>query len=286
MRAKNKLPLRSTGKRTRTTLPAVVPVRRLRPWLYGAGSLLGCALLAAVAIAFDVPRTISLATQAATAGAGFDVAQVEVTGLKHLKRIDVHAAAARAGGGSMLFTDVAAIRSEVEKLPWVKSATVSRQLPDRMAIHIVERAPAALWQRQRRLAVIDLDGRVLETHNLRAFSALPLVVGEGANLKAAGLFEDMEQVPRLRAKVDALIWTGNRRWDVQFKSGDTLQLPEGRDAAQAALTAFAQLDAANGLIGKGLGAFDMRVADRLFIRGVPMNGTNMTQSSAKSDRAI
>jgi cell division protein FtsQ len=285
MKRPRKLPLRSTGKRTTTTLPAVIRVRNIRAWLYGGITVLAVVASAALAIAYDVPHQLNLATQAATASLGFDVAEVEVTGLTHLKRVDVHVAVARAGGGSMLFTDVERIRAEVEKIPWVKSATVSRQLPDRMAIHIVERTPVALWQLNRHLAVIDVSGRVLDSQHLRSFAALPLVVGEGANLRAASLFDDMAQVPQLKTKIDALVWMGNRRWDVQFKSGDTLQLPEGRSAAQAALVAFAQLDAANGLLGKGLGQFDMRVADRLFIRGAA-SGTNMTQSSAKSDRAI
>ncbi len=285
MKRPKKLPLRSTGKRTATTLPAVVRVRSLRRWVYAGASVLGVTALAALAITYDVPHRVNMAAQATTASLGFDVAQVEVKGLKHLKRVEVYVAVARAGGGSMLFTDVDTIRGEVEKIPWVKSATVARQLPDQMVIEIVERTPAALWQLNRRLAVIDASGKVLETRNLRPFAALPLVVGAGANLRVATVFDDMAQVPQLKAKVDALVWTGNRRWDVQFKSGDTLQLPEGRSEAQAALVAFAQLDAANGLLGKGLGQFDMRVADRLFIRS-PTNGTNMTQSSATSDRAI
>jgi cell division protein FtsQ len=285
MKRSKKLPLRSTGKRTTSQLPAVIKVRNLRRWIYTGVTALAVVATAALAIAFDVPRQINLAAQAATASLGFDVAQVEVKGLRHLKRVDVHVTVAKAGGGSMLFTDVEAIKAAVEALPWVKSATVSRQLPDRMVIDIIERAPAALWQLNRRLSVIDISGNVLENRHLRAFAQLPLVVGEGANLRVASLLDDMAQVPQLKGKVDALVWTGNRRWDVQFKSGDTLQLPEGRSEAQAALVAFAQLEAANGLLGKGLGQFDMRVADRLFIRN-QTNGTNMTQSSATSDRAI
>jgi cell division protein FtsQ len=285
MKRPRKLPLRSTGKRIPTQLPAVIKVRNVRRWIYSGAAVLGVAACAALAIAFNIPQQISLATQAATASLGFDVAQVEVTGLKNLKRVDVHVAVAKAGGGSMLFTDVDAIRAGVEALPWVKSATVSRQLPDRMAIDIVERTPVALWQLNHRLSIIDISGRVLETRQFKAFAHLPLVVGEGANIRIASLLDDMAQVPQLKGKVDTVVWTGNRRWDVQFKSGDTLQLPEGRAEAQAALVAFAQLDAANGLLGKGLGQFDMRVADRLFIRS-PTSGTNMTQSSSNTDRAI
>jgi cell division protein FtsQ len=285
MKHPRKLPLRTTGKRKPAQLPAVIKVRNVRRWIYSGVAMLGAAACTALAIAFNIPQHVSLATQAATASLGFDVAQVEVTGLKYLKRVDVHVAVAKAGGGSMLFTDVDVIRAGVEALPWVKSATVSRQLPDHMSIDITERTPVALWQLNHRLSIIDISGRVLETRQFKPFAHLPLVVGEGANVRVANLLADMTQVPQLKGKVDTLVWTGNRRWDVQFKSGDTLQLPEGRAESQAALVAFAQLDAANGLLGKGLGQFDMRVADRLFIRS-PSSGTNMTQSPASKDRAI
>ena len=41
---------------------------------------------------------------------------------------------------------------------WVKDARVSRRLPDTLVIDIVERKPAALWQNEGRLALIDCRG--------------------------------------------------------------------------------------------------------------------------------
>ena len=51
--------------------------------------------------------------------------------------------------------DLDALRRHVEQVGWVKDARVSRRFPDTLVIDIVERTPAALWQNQGQLALID-----------------------------------------------------------------------------------------------------------------------------------
>jgi cell division protein FtsQ len=261
---------RSSSSRRRSahavaTLPAVVPVRRLRPLIYGGGALLTGLVAVALSLSFDLPAKLSAAAENATASAGFAIVDVEIEGLHHTPRLDVHSAIAKSGG-ALLFANVDAMKLEVEKLPWVAQATVTRQLPGKVIVSVTERKPFALWQHDRKLALIDASGEVLQRHGLGAFSHLPMIVGEDANRRIGQLFADLEQVPALRERLDGASWIGNRRWDVRFKSGETLQLPEGRRETQAALVAFAQLDAANGLLGRGTQQFDMRLADRLFVR--------------------
>ena len=57
-------------------------------------------------------------------------------------------------GGPMLAFDPAAPR-RLEQLPWVRTATVERQLPGRVRIALNERVPLALWQLDGALSVID-----------------------------------------------------------------------------------------------------------------------------------
>ena len=53
--------------------------------------------------------------------------------------------------------------------------------PTRWSIDIVERQPAAIWQNNRQLSLIDADGVVLEPVRLDAMPDLPLVIGPDAN---------------------------------------------------------------------------------------------------------
>ena len=253
----------------RKNLPAVVPqlvsMRHVRPLIKTAAAVLCMMALATVTIVFDVPHRVVEATQTISAEAGFEVDDITVTGAKYMPTIEINKAITTAGG-SMLFTDVKAIQAEVERIPWVAHATVMRKLPHTIAVHIVERQPFALWQFNQKLTVIDKAGVALTSSQLGRFAHLPMVVGDDAPLHVGNIFADLDQVPALKANIDTVNWIARRRWDVRFKSGDVLMLPEGRKETQAALIAFAQLNSANHLIGKGLGSFDMRMADKLFVR--------------------
>src|SRR5687767_15916406 len=70
--------------------------------------------------------------------------------------------------------DVAAIRQRLLQFGWVRDARVSRRLPDTLVVDIVERRPAAIWQHNQRLALIDMDGVVLEAVRLDSMPDLPL----------------------------------------------------------------------------------------------------------------
>src|SRR3546814_11905036 len=63
-----------------------------------------------------------------------------------------------------------------------------------------------------------------------------------------------------------LTWVGNRRWDLRFRSGETLSLPEGAAEAKKALAKFAHMDGANRLLGRGILRFDMRDPSRFVLR--------------------
>ena len=52
-------------------------------------------------------------------------------------------------------------------------------------IDIVERKPAALWQNQGQLALIDAEGVVLDRVPVDKMPDLPLLIGAGANAPGA-----------------------------------------------------------------------------------------------------
>jgi cell division protein FtsQ len=70
----------------------------------------------------------------------------------------------------------------------------------------------------------------------------------------------------LRPQVVAAEWVGNRRWNLTFKTGQVLALPQGEDNSAKALIEFARLDGVNRLIGGKVVAFDMRTPERIYMR--------------------
>src|SRR3546814_2783135 len=138
------------------------------------------------------------------------------------------------------------------QLGWVEDARVSRRLPDTLIIDIVERKPAAVWQNKGKLALIDVNGKVLQPVNVSAMPDLPLVVGPNANQQTAELNALMEAAPALKPMLAGATWVGNRRWDLRFQTGETLSLPEGKEEASTALVNFARMDGVNRLLGRGI----------------------------------
>ena len=133
--------------------------------------------------------------------------------------------------------DVAAIRRQLLQFGWVKDARVSRRLPDTLVIDIVERTPAALWQNQGQLALIDNEGVVLDRVPVDKMPDLPLLIGPGANGQAQQLGRLMDSVPTLKPQLASATWVGGRRWDLNFQSGETVALARRRRRRRAAARA-------------------------------------------------
>lgn len=234
------------------------------------------AMAIAALIALDIPAKAERAIGNAVGRAGFTVNGYQIVGLDkmdrrlvdevvtgELKRAAEEAGAARA---PQTMVDVAAIRDQLLQFGWVKDARVSRRLPDTLTIDIVERTPAALWQNQGSLALIDSKGVVLDRVPITRMPDLPLLIGPGANRQEEQLNRLMKSVPTLAPQLASAAWVGGRRWDLNFQSGETLALPEGEDQARAALAKFAKLDKSNSLLGRGIVRFDLRVPGKMIAR--------------------
>jgi len=259
--------------------PAIrLPVspRRLRAGLLWTIAALAAALAIIVALFIRLPEIAARNVLEQTAAAGFEIRDIEVAGLRHLRRDAVlDAAFAGQSSSAILAADLPAMRARVEALPWVQSATVARRLPARIEITVVERTPAALWQMNRKLTLVDATGEPLTPANLRAFAKLPLVIGEGANREMPSLVALLKTAPSLARPMDSASWVGGRRWDLNMKSGETLMLPEGYAAAERALTQFASLDTDKPLLAQGYLRFDLRLPGKMVVRvaGQPADPT-------------
>jgi cell division protein FtsQ len=74
---------------------------------------------------------------------------------------DRHRVAAGDIGHNLFSVPLDERRMQLEKIPWVESATVMRLLPDRLAVDIIERTPVAFVQIGSKIHLIDAAGVVL-----------------------------------------------------------------------------------------------------------------------------
>lgn len=219
-----------------------------------------------IASLVGVPALAQAQVAAMAADAGFEVRHVRVTGTARMDEQQVYARALAIRDQAMPDVDLQALRADLRSLPWVKDARVSIQLPHTLAIDIVEREPHAVLERPDRLMLIDATGVELEPVSPDKVKGMLRLAGSGAGQQARGLESLLSAAPALASKVEAAEWVGNRRWNLTFRTGQLLALPEGEVAATTALVKFARLDGKNRLLGGKVVAFDMRSPPRLYMR--------------------
>lgn len=163
----------------------------------------------------------------AAAGAGLEVRRLTLMGRKETAAEDIRAAIGPALGDSILHFDLDDARRRIENLGWVKSAAVSRLLPDTIHVSVRERTPAAVWQISGQLHLIDEGGAVIRSIKADEYSALPLVVGAGASAAAADILKALAKRPEIAAATSSLTWVSDRRWNLRLRSGVDVMMPEG-----------------------------------------------------------
>ena len=254
----------SVTKRIASKLPVEeAQANKLAAWAFGLFVL----VIAGVAlVALDVPAKLGEAAGEAVGDAGFRVKSVDIQGLKQMDPRPVYDIALDQRTTAMPLVDVSGIRDRLLQFGWVKDARVSRRFPDTLVIDIVERTPAALWQNDEGLSLIDAEGVVLDRVPVSRMPDLPLLVGKGANAQAVPLERLLDKVPTLKAQLGSAKWIGQRRWDLTFQSGETVLLPEGEAAAGSALAKFAKMDKSAGLLGRGIVRFDLRIPGKMTVR--------------------
>ena len=196
--------------------------------------------------------------------AGFRITTVAINGRKQLSQDEVLAIGGVNGRSSLLFLDAGTVRDKLKANPWIADATILKLYPGRLQIDIVERTAFALWQQDGRLSVISEDGAVLEPYVSRRFVALPLVVGKGADVRARDFLALLDRYPQVRVVTKAVVFVGERRWNLRLKDGLDIRLPEN-DVGNA-LAVLSKLDREERLFSRDIVAVDMRLPDRFTVQ--------------------
>jgi cell division protein FtsQ len=261
----------SFGRLARTMRRWLAPIQSWRV-PRGAGTAAALTFILASA-SFGVVRgghlpavtTDLVAIRDATANAlGFRITSIALAGHYELTREEILATAGITGRSSLLFLDAAETRARLKANPWIAEATVLKLYPGRLHITVGEREAFALWQKDGKVTVIAEDGTVVESYVARRFARLPLVVGVGAEIKAKEFLAQMDQFPLVRDQVRAYVLVAERRWNLKFKNGLDVRLPE--TGVGLALATLIRLDREKKLLSRDLAVIDLRLPDRVTVR--------------------
>jgi cell division protein FtsQ len=237
----------------------------LRPAvLVGAAMVLGVGFVAAAHFIGAEDALHDLVGRA-TAELGLRVQDIQLGSHEKTSDTELRAALGVKKGDPMLGFSVADARARIEKLTWVQSATVARELPDRIVVSLVERNPFAVWQNQGKFVLIDRDGKIVADQDVAVFAKeLPLVVGAGAPEAASALVAALDTQPTLRGRVVAAVRVGERRWNLRLNNGTDVMLPEGAEVQ--ALARLVEMQNEHALLDRPAQALDLRNSDHLVVR--------------------
>lgn len=202
-----------------------------------------------------------------TVDMGFKIENILVEGRVNTD-VDVLKGLLNAEKGDPLFAfNPREARDLVERIAWIRSARVERRWPDTVYVELEERRPLALWQKDKKLKLIDERGDVITDYNLARFEDLIVVVGDRAWAQAPVFLAVLAAEPEIEKRVESASWIGNRRWDLKLKEGTVVKLPE--NDTDFALRRLAMAHAEDNLLDLDVKAIDLREPEKIVIRSAP-----------------
>jgi cell division protein FtsQ len=216
------------------------------------------------------PMAVRLAQQTgdglieASADAGFIVTRVYSEGRILADERNLLNALEPYYGRPILGVDLDGLRHAVEGVQWVRSASISRRLPDTLWVRLEEHHPIARWLDGTRQVLVSDAGEVIRAKDTGRFRQLPLLFGAGAPARAAEILNLVAQEPDLASHVTGARLVGERRWDVYLDGRIEVRLPA--EKADAAWHRLAAEDRASSLLGRAITAIDLRNPDWLTVR--------------------
>lgn len=170
-------------------------------------------------------------------------------------------------GDNILRLDIKQIKSDLEQLPWVKSATVSRSyLPNILKIEISERQVRSLWQINNIFYPVDEQGSVIHAEYIPDRPTL-LLVGKGAPQKMNELLSVITTDNNIYPRIKVATYISERRWDLildDIENGITVKMPaQDMDKAWQKLI---KLNKTQGLLKRKLTIIDLRFENKVLVK--------------------
>lgn len=215
---------------------------------------------------------------AAMVGFGFGVKDVTLIGRHRSQKDEILAVLDVEVGTPILSINLAQKQAEIEVLPWVKSARIVRRLPNLLHIELEEYEPFARLERDKVLTLVDRTGARITNSYLEGFNYLPIISGDGVEMRAAHLMDTLKGYPVIRNRLVSAVWVKGRRWTLHLDHGGSLLLPEeGFEQALKRLMAF---EATQRVLAVGNQTIDLRIDERVLLRP-----NRSTQNKSASDEA-
>lgn len=197
---------------------------------------------------------------------GFVLENLVIEGQKNSSLQDIIDIVNADKGTPIYDVGIDSVKTKLENNIWIKGALVERRLPSTLYIAVVEREPIAIWQFEQKLYLIDTEGNRISLYSGQNIGDLIQVIGQDANIYAQSLTNDLIVYPGLAEKVKSAVRYGQRRWNLIFKEGITVKMPE--QGFEKAYDFLNSLDKQGKLFGNAYKMLDLRDANKYYFEKV------------------
>jgi cell division protein FtsQ len=275
--------VRSTGQRALVAITHTWVLHRKRV----LQAMLGVVALVLVVVGWETRDTLAVGVQnlralieGEVAEAGFGISKINLTGQNITTEAEIVQALAIEPRITTLNYDAEAARARLLELPAVATASVRKIYPGEVEVTITEKEPVARWRVDGVTFLVDMNGEQIAQDD-GSFTALPLIVGDGAADDAMPMIRAMARYDALKSGLAALSRIGDRRWDLIYYTGLRVQLPElGVAQALSKLETYQERYA---LLDRDVTLIDLRVPGMVAIKRGAL-ATQMYEAALKDKK--
>jgi len=164
---------------------------------------------------------------------------LEIEGdLQRTSTSQIRAAAATSAARGFFAVSLTDVRAEVEALPWVAHAHVSRRWPDALRIDVVEHQAVARWNKRQLLSATAEAFEVSGSEDLQGMVHLHGPDSRRAEVLQAWQLKQQTLQP-IGLHIEQLTLDERGSWQLQLSSGLTVRL--GREQGQERLQRFVRV---------------------------------------------
>ena len=265
---KPEVPAPKTDERYRIYSPKLWPYRFI-------GNLVLLSTIAAATFGIFVIKTNLVAQKLTsfsdyfiefTTKMGFTVDDILFYGRKKTPLNEINNVINLHRGDNFFGPDIHQLRTDLEQLPWVKTAIIERLYsPNVIKINLTEREIIAIWQIKNHFHPVDIEGRVIDTEKVPP-TPLLLIIGHKAPEHLQELIDVIKTDDELYSRIKAANFISGRRWNIildSIQDGITIKLPaEDLDKAWKRLI---KLNKTRGILKRKLTIIDLRFENKVLV---------------------
>lgn len=257
----------------------VLPPTDVRLMNAAAAALIGLALL--MALALVVNRAVRHPV--------FALQGIRVEGdVRHNNALTLRANVAPRLAGNFFTLDLQAARAAFESVPWVRSAVVRREFPNRLRVTLQEHQAAAFWGAEGDSRLVNTHGEVFEADGSELEEdELPRLDGpQGQAARMLGAWRALAPLfERQGAQLAELELSSRGQWRAKLDTGGRIELGRGESADLAMrvdrlLSTLTQVAARYGRQGID----DLESADLRHTNGYALRLRGLTTSAPEATR--